>query len=65
MDLDLPEFDSTTIGITLVLWLFFAALFWFGPELIGMKGYSLWMKISLSAALLPLSYLICYKIFNK
>lgn len=65
MDLDLPELDTTVLGLTIALWAFFAALFWFGPGIIGMKEYSLWMKIGLSAGLLPIAYLICNKIINQ
>jgi hypothetical protein len=65
MDLELPEFDTTTVALTLALWVFFSAFFWFIPELVGLKGYSMWMKISLTVALLPIAYLICNHMVNK
>lgn len=65
MDIDLPEFDTMTIGLTLGLWVLFCMFFWFIPGLLGLKEYSLWMKISLTILLLPLSYLICNKILNS
>jgi hypothetical protein len=65
MDFEMPEFDSMTVGITIILWLFFSALIWFGPGIAGLKEYSLFLKIAVSIGLLPIAYLICNKMFNQ
>jgi len=58
------EFDWNTLGFAVLIWAFFAWMFWFGP--VWKKYPSLFStKLMATIILLPVSYMIVNWINNK
>jgi hypothetical protein len=57
------ELDNVWV-VSIILALFMSAVVWFMPGLFGLKPYELWVRITVSVALIPISYFICSRYFN-
>jgi hypothetical protein len=68
MDLNLDflgDIDTNILGVAILCAAVFIAAMWFGPGMLGLKGYPLMTKIIASVAIIPLSYFVVNYIANK